>query len=235
MTMSQTIRVLSAGAVKTGIRAAAQALEARDECSFDLRFATAPTIRGELGGGALAADVLVAPPGVIEEAVRRGQVDAASRAMLGRVGAGIAVRAGGRVPDISSVESIRQALLAADSIAFNKASTGTYIEALFERLGIAGSLTDRIRRQDNGAGVMNHLLRGGGYDIGFGAITEILVFADRGVQLVGALPDDIQNYTRYEAAVVTEASNAAGARAYVDFLRGEQGARLLADCGIEPA
>lgn len=231
--MSLVIRVLSAGAVKTGVRAAAEAFQAQGAGSAELRFATAPTIRGEIAAGPLAAEVLVAPPGVMNEAARLGRVDAATRVMLGRVGAGIAVRTGGRVPDISSLETLRQALDAADTIAFNKASTGIYIESLFDKLGLAATLAAKIRRQDNGAGVMNHLLQHSGYDIGFGAITEIIVFTGKGVQLVGPLPDEIQNYTRYEAAVVKPLQHAEAARAYVTFLRSEQGTQLLADCGIQ--
>lgn len=233
--MSVAIRVLSAGAVKTGVRAAAEAFQAQGKGSVELRFATAPTIRGEIAAGALAADVLVAPPGAMNEAAKLARIDDSTRVMLGRVGAGIAVRTGGRVPDISSVETLKQALGAADSIAFNKASTGIYIESLFEKLGLAESLAAKIRRQDNGAGVMNHLLHHSGYDIGFGAITEIVVFTGKGVQLVGPLPDEIQNYTRYEAAVVKPVQHAEAAMAYVSFLRGEQGTRLLTDCGIEAA
>lgn len=233
--MSPTIRVLSAGAVKTGVRAAADLFGAQGGGTVEIRFATAPTIRGEIASGALSADVLVAPPGAMNEAAKLGCVDESTRVMLGRVGAGIAVRAAGRVPDIASVESIRQALLAADTIAFNKASTGIYIESLFEKLGLVELLAPKIRRQDNGAGVMNHLLGNCGYDIGFGAITEIVVFRDKGVNLVGPLPDEIQNYTRYEAAVVRSSQHFDTARAYVAFLRSEQGARLLADCGIEAA
>lgn len=233
--MSVALRVLSAGAVKTGVRAAADVFQAQDRGRVEIRFATAPTIRGEIDSGPLAADVLVAPPGVMNEAAKLGRVDESTRVMLGRVGAGIAVRAGGRVPDISSVETIKAALVAADSIAFNKASTGIYIESLFERLGLSDLLAPKIRRQDNGAGVMTHLLGSRGYDIGFGAITEIVVFRDKGVQFVGPLPEEIQNYTRYEAAVVRSSALTDTARDYVESLRSEQGARLLADCGIEAA
>lgn len=231
--MSSAIRVLSAGAVKTGVRAAAEAFRAQGQGSVEPRFATAPTIRAEIAAGSLTADVLVAPPGAMNEAAKLGRVDESTRVMLGRVGAGVAVRAGGRVPDVSSVESLKQALVAADSIAFNKASTGIYIESLFDRLGLAQTLAGKIHRQDNGAGVMNHLLRNSGYDIGFGATTEIIVFADKGVLLVGPLPDEIQNYTRYEAAVVLPSPHADAARAYVGFLRSGEGTRLLAACGIE--
>jgi molybdate transport system substrate-binding protein len=230
---STEIQVLSAGAVKTGVRAAADAF--RDEGRGDvvLRFATAPTLRAQIAEGA-SADVIVVPPGGMREISESGKIDDASRVMLGRVGAGVAVRDGAPVPDIGSVDSIKQALAEADSIAYNKASTGLYIEALFAQLGIAAALAGKIHRQDNGAAVMTHLLQHSGRAIGFGAITEILVFTGQGVRLVGPLPAEIQNYTHYEAAVMRQANNLAGAQAFVAFLGSPQGKRLLAQCGIEP-
>lgn len=234
MIVSAEIQVLSAGAPKTGVRAVVDAFEAAGQGKIALRFATAPTIRGEVASGVAVPDVLILPPGGMNEIAKQGKVDESTRVMLGRVGAGVAVREGSALPDISSVESIKRELAQADSIAYNKASTGLYIEALLEKLGIAAALAPKIRRQDNGAGVMNHLLQGSGRDFGFGAITEILVFKDKGVRLVGPLPNEIQNYTRYEAAVMQQAANPEDARAFVAFLGGEQGRRLLAECGIEP-
>jgi molybdate transport system substrate-binding protein len=46
------------------------------------------------------------------------------RVELGRVGVGVAVRAGAPVPDISNTEALKRAILAADSIVYNRASTG---------------------------------------------------------------------------------------------------------------
>lgn len=233
--MRDEVEVLSAGAPKTGVRAAAEAYTARGGARIALRFATAPTIRAEVGSGAAKPDVVILPPGGMNEIVASGKADGSTRVLLGRVGAGVAVRDGAPLPDISTVESLRNELAAADTIAYNKASTGIYIEALFERLGIAAALAPKIRRQDNGAGVMTHLLDGRGRDLGFGAITEILVFSDRGVRLVGPLPDEIQNFTRYEAAVMTGAARPEDARGFVAFLASETARRLLAERGIESA
>lgn len=233
--VERDVQVLSAGAPKTGVRQVADAFEAAGRGKIVLRFATAPTIRGEIASGTALPDVVVLPPGGMQEIAGLGKVDDATRVMLGRIGAGVAVREAAFTPDISSVEALKRELVQADTIAYNKASTGLYIEALFAKLDLAAALAPKIRRQDNGAGVMNHLLHGGGRDIGFGAITEILVFADKGVRFVGPLPDAIQNYTRYEAVVMRQASNLAGARAFIELLGSTEGRRLLAACGIEAA
>jgi len=231
--MSSEIQLLSAGAVKTGVRAAADAFSSENMGTVALHFATAPTIRARVTQGALA-DVVILPPAGMNELAKHDKIDPASRIVLGRVGAGVAIRDGAPVPDISSVESLKQALFKADSVVYNKASTGLYVETLFERLGIAGALGAKISRQDDGAGVMKYLLSRRGRDIGFGAITEILVFRDQGVRLVGPLPAEIQNYTRYDAAIMAAAGNRAGARAFVEYLASTQGRSLLTGCGIEP-
>jgi molybdate transport system substrate-binding protein len=232
--MTVEIQVLSAGAVKTGIGEAAEVFGHGRHGRVLARFATAPTIRAQAGGGSLAADVLIVPPGAMNEIAALGRVEDERRIALGRVGAGVAIRDGAPVPEIGTVEALQRSLAAADTIAFNKASTGIYIETLLERLGLSDALADRIARQDNGAAVMRHLLEHTGRDIGFGAITEILVFKDRGVRLVGALPEAIQNYTRYEAAPVRGAVNRDGARAFVAFLASPRGKEILRRAGIEP-
>jgi len=232
--MNPEIQVLSAGAVKTGLRAIADEFTRRGQGSVALTFATAPAIKAQVLDGCVA-DVVAAPPGAMNEFAKAGKIDASARVMLGRVGAGVAVREGAPLPDISSVEALKGALLNADSIAFNKASTGNYLQGLFDRLGLSAALASKIARQDNGAGVLEHLLRSHGRDIGFGAVTEIIVFKDKGVRLVGPLPAEIQNYTSYAAAPMTSARNIDVARAFVAFLEGSEGKAILAACGIEPA
>ena len=59
---------------------------------------------------------------------------------------------------------------------------------------------------------------GTGCEIGFGGITEIRRWNDRGLKLVGPLPPDIQNYTAYIAALSAAASNPEGARTFLAFL-----------------
>lgn len=233
--MSSGIQVLSAGAVKTGVAAAAAAFAQSGLGQVSYRFATAPSIRAQMAAGEAAADVVVVPPGAMSELERSRRIDGGQRIVLGRVGAGVAIRAGAAEPRIDTVDALEQSLADADSIVFNKASTGLYIEGLLERLGLLPALEARIVRQDNGAGVMNYLLAASGRDIGFGAITEILVFGDRGIRLVGPLPAEIQNYTRYEAAPLSAAADARGASAFVAFLAGPRGREILREAGIEPA
>jgi molybdate transport system substrate-binding protein len=88
-------------------------------------------------------------------------------------------------------------------------------------------------RPPDGAGVMERLRQGHGREIGFGAATEILLFRDKGVRLVGPLPADIQNFTTYLASASTAGPNPEGAQAFLAFLASEPARALMRGNGVE--
>src|SRR5256712_12291784 len=100
--MAAEIRVLSAGAVEPGLRAAAAAFQKQSGHTVNIAFNTAPEIRKRIAGGE-AFDVVIAPPAALDEFA--GKV-AADRANLGRVGLGGAVRPGAPVPAIPRGEAL---------------------------------------------------------------------------------------------------------------------------------
>jgi molybdate transport system substrate-binding protein len=65
---------------------------------------------------------------------------------------------------------------------------------------------------------MEHVLKGKGKEIGFGAMTEIRLYEPKGIRLVGPLPSAVQNYTSYEAVLMTGAKAAEAARAVLRHL-----------------
>src|ERR1041384_6974304 len=119
--MAAEVRVLSAGAVEPGLRAAAAAFQKQPGHDVKLTFNTAHEIRKRIGGGE-AFDVVIAPPAALEEFAGAGKLTV-DRVPLGRVGLGVAVRPGHPLPDISSRESLERSVLEADSIVFDRAST----------------------------------------------------------------------------------------------------------------
>src|SRR5438874_11660541 len=124
--MAAEIRVLSAGAVEPGLRAAAAAFKKQSGHDVHITFNTAPEIRKRIAGGD-AFDVVIAPPAALDEFAGAGKLTG-DRASLGRVGLGVAVRPGAAVPDISSADALKRSVLAAESIVFNRASSGIYFE-----------------------------------------------------------------------------------------------------------
>ena len=80
---------------------------------------------------------------------------------------------------------------------------------------------------------MEHVIKGKGNEIGFGAITEIKMYTSKGLKLVGPLPADVQNYTSYDAALMNGAPNAEAAKAVLKQLATSVAKATFTAAGIE--
>ena len=225
------IKVLSGGAIEPGLKAAAAAFQKETGHEVKITFNTTPQIRKRIGGGE-TTDVIIAPPAAIEDFAKDGKVTQ-ERVNVGRVGLGVAVRPGAPVPDISSAEALKRSVLDAESIVFNRASSGIYFENLLKKMGIYEQVEGKTTRYGDGASVMEHVLKGKGKEIGFGPITEILLHRDKNLRLVGPLPAEAQNYTSYTATPMTAASNAEVASPFVRYLGSPAGKALFVAAGID--
>jgi len=225
------VKVLSAGALEPGMKAAAAEFQKASGHSVKITFNTAPQIRKRIADGEVY-DVVVAPPAVIDEFTKTGKLGQ-DRANVGRVGMGVAVRPGAPAPDISSSDALKKSVLDAESLVFNRASTGVYLENLLKKMGVYDEVEKKTTRYDDAAAVMEHVLKGKGREIGFAPITEILLHRDRGLRLVGPLPADVQNYTSYAAGIMTGAASGAAAQEFVRYLGTPAAKKIFAAAGIE--
>lgn len=232
LTHAAEITVLSAGAVEPGMHAFAQLVKRELGHELKIRFSTAPQIAKRLADNE-TYDVLVSPPAVIDQGVKEGKLLPDGRVAVGRVGVGIIVRTGQPVPLIESPESLKQALQEADSVVYNTASTGLYLDKLFANLGILDALKPKTTRYPDGASVMEHVIRGKGKEIGFGAITEIRLFTDKGLTFIAPLPAEVQNTTRYDAALMSGARLPRDAAAVLQLLTTPAAKEAFTKAGIE--
>lgn len=226
------VKVLSAGAIEPGLRAFAQLVKTQTGHDLAIQFNTAPRIAERLAAGE-TFDVLISPPAVIEQAARNGKVVAGSSVPVGRVGAGIVMRSDAPAPNVATVDALKQALLGADAIVYNTASTGLYLDRLFEKMGVLDQVKPKTTRYPDGAAVMEHVLKAKGNVLGFGAITEIRQYEPKGLRLVGPLPADVQNYTSYDAALMTAASAAEPAKAALALLATPEAKAAFVSAGVE--
>jgi molybdate transport system substrate-binding protein len=225
------LKVLSAGAVQPGLNAAADIF--RDKTGDVAKIAYDPaTVLGKRIGGGEVADVVVSSPAVIAELTKAGRVLSEGQVRLGRVGVGVVVREGAPLPDLSSTQALKNALLAADAVVYNTASSGAYVEDMLKKIGAFDQIQGKLVRVFDGNAVMRRLVEGKGKEFGFGGITDIVLNHDKGVRLVGALPAEIQNYTSYTAALIAVAPNPAGAKAFLTYLASSDGRALFAANGI---
>jgi molybdate transport system substrate-binding protein len=224
------ITVLSGGAIEPGLKAASAAFEKSSGHTVKITFNTTPQMLKRVAAGD-TFDVVIAPPAAVKQFAAAGKVDAGG-VDLGRVGSGVTVRPGAPVPAIATAEDVRKAVLEADSIVFNTASTGIYFENLLKKWGIFDEVKGKSVRYTTGAEVMKHVLKGKGREVGFGPITEILLEKEHGIVLVGPFPAEIQNYTSYTAVPMSAGTQKDAAQALVKYLGGA-GKPLFVAAGIE--
>jgi len=226
------LRVMSAGAVEPGLVTLVQQFKQETGHTVQVQFGSAPQLTTRLAAGQ-AGDVLIAPTAVMDQAVTARNVHAPTRTAVGRVGVGVAVRRGAPVPDVSTVDRLKSALLAADAVIFTRGSSGQYVERMLAKIGVADGIASKIVRADDGEGLIARLVEGKGNDIGLGAITEIRQFEPKGVMLVAPLVDAVQNFTVYEAAVMTAAGTPQSAARFVRFITTPEARTVLAAVGVQ--
>jgi molybdate transport system substrate-binding protein len=230
-TYAGEVDVLSAGAVEPGLVAAAAAFGKESGHAVNIRYASAPQIRQRVGGGE-TADVVIAPPAVLDDLVKQGRIGEQALVVLGRVGISVVVREGAPVPEVATVDALKRAVLEAESVVFNKASTGLYLEKMFERLGVLTQIVGKSTRPDRGEAVAEHIIAGKGREVGFGATTEMTRHLGKGLRIVAPLPAEMQNYTSYAAVAFPAAVNRAEVQAFLDFLR-TRGKPIMVANGVE--
>jgi len=229
---SAEVVVLSAGAVEPGLVRLVDGFRQETGHAVRLSVGVPAALRERVDAGEVA-DLIVAPPAVVDALVAAGRARGEARAVVGRVGVGVVVRQGSPRPEVSSPTALREALLAADSLVYNRASTGTYFERLLDRLGIAAQVAAKTTRYPDGTAVLEHVARGAGREIGIGAITEIRQFEARGLALVGPLPPDLQNYTVYVAAVLAGSPSPEAAHALLRYVTAPAARAVFAATGVE--
>src|SRR6267154_2405750 len=228
MALATEINVLSGAAVEPGLVAAVDLFRKRTGHNVKITFATTPEIRRLVGAGA-APDVVIAPHAALDELAKSSKVDGTARVSLGRVGVGVVIRDGAPKPDISTTDALKRAVLDADSVIYNRASSGLYVEGLLQRLGLAEHIQAKTKRY-TGTDMIEPLIKGKGKEIGFMPVAQILIWRGRGLQLVGPLPADIQNYTTYAAEAAAESEVGL---IFVHLLGTAEAKDIFASAGIE--
>ena len=230
------IKILSAGAPKTGVARCAEAFTQKTDIPVSVEFATAPELRNAIGSGTSDADIVVAPVPTAEAFTAEGHTVAGSGSIVGSVKAAVTVRDGAIEPDLSSAERLKQAIIEADSLVYNKASSGQYIATMMENLGIADEVAAKTTRTKTGAAVMEHLHTSNlTNEIGFGQATEIQVQIDKGlnVKLVGPLPKEVEKVTTYQSALLTRSADNPKAKALLDFMASDEGRQICRETGLD--
>jgi molybdate transport system substrate-binding protein len=227
------LKVLSAGAVKRGVAQIAKEFERESGNKVVIEFATAPEIRQRVAAGE-TADVIVAPPAVMDDIAKQGKIVTESRGFVGRSRMGVVVHAKAAAPGLGDAAAFKQALLGATTVVHNRASSGIYAAKLLEKLGLKEALGSKIVVVETGSAIMEYVAAHPPAAIGLAQISEVMVMIDRGcaVRLAAPLPDEIQNVTSYDAAAASASKAPDAARALVRNLVSEAAKKVFAATGI---
>jgi molybdate transport system substrate-binding protein len=227
------IKVLTAGAFKQVLLALVPEYERQTGNKVVLENDTVGAVVKRVENGD-AFDVVVVSPFAVADLTKQGKVAPGTSANLARVGVGVVVKQGAPHPDISTVEAFKHALLTAKSVAYidpaSGGSSGIFVDRLLDKLGIAGEVRPKAKLIQGGA-VADHIADGEA-ELGVHQISEIMPV--KGVELVGPLPSELQNYTVYAAGVSATSKDPGAAAALIKVLSGADAAAVLKAKGMEP-
>jgi molybdate transport system substrate-binding protein len=181
-----------------------------------------------------SGDVAIVSGPRLDELQKQGKIIVGSRIDIARVGIGVFVRAGAAKPDVATVDAFTRTLQSAKAISYGDPArggvSGTHMASLLERLGLATELKAKTKLLPDSQAVLNAVAKGDA-DLGIGLTSDATLVP--GVDLVGALPAEIQNFTLYSAGVVANSRDASAGTALIKFLASPAAHAVLRKNGFE--
>lgn len=166
-----------------------------------------------------------------DDLIKHGKLVADSRADVMRSGIGVAVRRGAPKPDISTVEAFKRTLLAAKSITYLKEGASTiHLVKVFDQLGLTDALAPKTVKPATEA--VSEMVAAGEVELGIIVIPNILSVP--GAELVGPLPEAIQSWVTFTAAVSPSSPNQQAARDVIKLMKSPAGVESIKQKGMEP-
>jgi molybdate transport system substrate-binding protein len=230
MWMQQTMRLLSTLAVKKVLDELIPRFQQGGGGSISISTDPTALMLSRIRAGE-RGDLAILTADGIGALCASGHLVATSRRDLCVSEIGFAVRAGVPKPDISTIEAVRRALLEVPSIGYSKAgASGIFFAQLIERLGIA----DAVNRKATviPMGFTAALLVDGTVELAVQQVSELM--AVPGVQVVGALPDEIQERLTFPGALFADAAAGGPAAEFLDYLARPEFAAVYRQAGLLP-
>jgi molybdate transport system substrate-binding protein len=224
------LKVLSGNGSKPAVIALTKQFERATGHKVTVDFAVNADVKKRIEAGE-AFDVTVLNPPVLDQVIKSGKVVADTRAIIGRIGLGVAVKTGAPRPDISTVEGFKAAMLATKSVAYaGEGQSGVYFVGLLDKLGLAAEMKPKLRPMSG-----EHNVEA----VAAGEAEMVVIVASRiygvpGVDMIGMIPKELQTWIGFGTGVAAATKEAEAARALVEFLTAPAAAAILTPIGIEP-
>lgn len=223
-------RVLAPNAVKASVVAAVASFEKSSGQKVTVSWAGTEAITKRINEGEVV-DIVVNAAQNIDGLAADGKLSQGTRTDFARSSIGVAVEPSAPRPDVSSIEGLKSALLAAKSIVISSGTSGRYLSDLFGRLGVGEQIKAKIKQPPSGAQI-GDFLAAGEAELGFQQVSELIHV--QGIQYLGPLPPEIQSYTVYAGAVHSQAPQPEAARAFLKALHQAETVTAVKKSGMEP-
>src|SRR5262245_45457895 len=228
---SAEIKILSVVPLKTSLDELGPRFESATVHKLIVAYDGSSQLKRRLEGGE-AFDVALIYPELIDQLVRQGKLVGGTSTTIASVAIAVAVRKGAPKPDIGTVDAFKRAMLSAESISHSaEGGSGIYFKNLIDRLGIAAQVKSKLRPMEGGPLVVGPVARG---EAEIAVITTPFIAMEPGADLVGPLPDDLQQLIVYTAAIGSAAKAPDAARALIKHLTTPEAAKLLKSNGLDP-
>ncbi len=233
--MADTIKIMSAGAVKVRVVALGAEFERESGIKLDLNFGTAGAQGDRIKGGETTDLVMLSQSG-IEALDNLNLLKPSSATNLASTVTGVIVREGAPKPDISTPDAFVRAMLAAPSVAWTDpkagGSGGIMFAAMLERLGIADALNKKAVLCKGGYEVAGAVAEG---RAAFGTTLISEALPVKGLTIVGPLPGELNFKNMYSAGIHAGSTKTQAAQAFLDFLTAPATRARWTAAGMEPA
>jgi molybdate transport system substrate-binding protein len=180
-----------------------------------------------------ALDVLLMPVASIEAYIKQGIVQG-SCTPLANIGLAVGVTAGKAVPDVSTPEALRSALLAARGVVHAPPAatpSGAQSDKVIRQLGLAEELSGRVIHKVGLAGGLAAIASG---EATLGIFPTSEIVSVPGIALAGPLPPSLQLTNTYGAGVTAGSKVAAQAADFIRFLIEPESRKIWNACGFDP-
>jgi len=229
------LTLVAAGATQDAVTDEIGAFEQQSGIQVTATFGSAGALRDQILGGA-AVDVAIVTPAVITALDAQQLVLDGSRIDLGRVGGGLAVRAGTALPAIATADELMQTLLGANEVYYadpTLATAGAALMKIVDTLGIGDQVRAKGHLAAGGKEAMQAMTQStAAHAVGVTQLSEILSVPE--ATLVGPYPAELNvAKTVYTAIILEHSERIADAQKLVQFLASTEFQNRLAQSGFE--
>jgi molybdate transport system substrate-binding protein len=209
--------------------------EAAHRCRFSTVWNTAPAMVKRLQAGEHGDVLLLNRAGTLTMTAA-GRLIEGSQTPIASAATAIAVKAGAKRPDISSVEALKRSLREAMAISYSHpdagGASGIYVAKLLKDWGMEREINAKTKFPPP-AGLTAAFLITGEAEIAIQQKPELLQVP--GIEIVGFLPGELHMVTHFVAGIEKQSPHVALAKAFIESLRTSEARAAFTAKGLDPA